>query len=297
MAIFRHSLGVLALFRPVVGGGVRGAGAVPLGVALELRPRVEQAVLTMRLAAASESPALRVQLARQAVLELLSVRSALSAVADCADSPQHAPIITQLFDEARAQDDYETLADAFAWLERQVEIRTRRELMVNRGLSHALAAAVLFSVGFFALRPTNIARGKWVTASSICGFTPSPPLGQDRLYRVVDGREKEQSFAVCTELEERPWVSVDLGRVSRVDSVVIFPRNDCCYGEGELPISVEVSTDNQRFEQVGVSSRPGTADFPWHFSVTGRHARYVRISSLAKEKPHIVLGEIEVYGS
>ncbi|HET7540965.1 MAG TPA: discoidin domain-containing protein [Polyangiaceae bacterium] len=249
----------------------------------------------MRRAAASESATQRVQLARQAVRELHALRSK-SRRERRVPSRHQATIAGLASQSSERPNEYETLADAFAWLERQIDTRTPRERIVNRAFGHALLAAALATGGYWAFSSKNLALGKEVTASSICDLTPQPPLGQSRLQRLVDGRPKEQGFAICTELEVHPWVTVDLAREARIDRVVVFPRNDCCYGDDELPIQIELSGNNRDFEVVGSSDRPATADFPWRFAIQGRRARYVRITSPANEKRHIVIGEIEVYG-
>jgi hypothetical protein len=160
----------------------------------------------------------------------------------------------------------------------------------------ATPLALLVSIAWFVVAPKNVALGKPVSASSTAWYTPAAPFAKDALYRVVDGRQRERSFAIHTELETKPWVEVDLGKPYRIDRVVAYPRTDCCFGEEQLPIVVELSKDNQRFEVVSRNSTPATVDFPWRFATGGVSARYVRISTDSKEPRRVVIGELEVYG-
>jgi hypothetical protein len=194
-----------------------------------------------------------------------------------------------------AHREWQDLASLFAWLERRIDTRTEREIALRRSASGG--ALALFFAGLFwvLLSPTNIARGKPVSASSLCGYTPAAPLGAPRLERAVDGRRRELTFAVCTEVEPKPWVMVDLGAPHVIRQVVVYPRSDCCFGELELPVGIELSDDNQHFELAETISEPATPELPWRFSVHGRTARYVRVSTDAKESRQVVIGEIEIY--
>jgi hypothetical protein len=143
----------------------------------------------------------------------------------------------------------------------------------------------------------NLARGRRVTASSVSPSTPAADPGEHRLSRVVDGVVAERaSFALCTNLEVRPWVTVDLGKVRSVDRVVVHPRSDCCWGDYDLPMRVELSLDGTRFAAVASNNRPFTDDMPWKIDAGGKRARFVRVMSPADEPRHVIVSEIEVLG-
>jgi hypothetical protein len=227
---------------------------------------------------------------------------ALRAIGALPGARRHARVLEQLATSsppdgsgAHARREWEDLARLFAWLERRIDTRTEREIALRRWASGGALALFFAGLLWVLLSPTNIARGKPVSASSLCGFTPAAPLGSPRLERVVDGRRRELSFAVCTDVEPKPWVMVDLGAPHVVREVVVYPRSDCCFGELELPVGIELSNDNQQFELAETISEPATPELPWRFSVHGRTARYVRVSTDSKESRQVVIGEIEIY--
>jgi hypothetical protein len=297
--------------------------AVALGRAVEARRHarasLERAVQTMRAAERLEPGELRSQWARQSVLALLdayalsvsraglesssrqpfSLEEALTAVARLPGARCHGPT----FEALRApgagahslQREYQRFAELFAWLERHVEVRTEREIRLSRWQRCGSLALACAGVLWAFTSTKNVARGKLVSASSVCGYTPATPLGRPNLDRVVDGRRREASFAVCTEVEKKPWVAVDLEQSHALTEVVVYPRTDCCFGELELPIGIEVSNDNQHFEFVGKKSVPATTDTPWRFALRGRSARYVRVSTDSKEPSQVVISEVEIY--
>ena len=267
----------------------------------------------MRAAEHTESVDLRGQLASQAVLELVEAYATslsrdqaptgvepLAQVARLSGANRHAQTISRLQGIGSAPRtsrlEYESLVQLFAWLEPRIDARSAREVLLTRWFRCGALLVLLATVAWLAIRPKNVALGKQVSASSIASYTPAAPFGKDALSRVVDGRQREQSFAVHTELESKPWVKVDLGKVYRIARVVVYPRNDCCFGEHELPIVVELSNDNQHFEIVAGHASPATVDFPWRFATLGQRARYVRLLTDANEPRQIVIGELEVYG-
>lgn len=180
--------------------------------------------------------------------------------------------------------------------EGSVQSTTRRELVARRWLRRAALIGAACLALWLVVRPKNLALGKSVAASSVCAWTPQAPLGRERLYRVVDGVETEQSFALCTNDEKDPWLTVDLASSRRVDRVVVYPRADCCYGQLELPLSLQLSDDNQHFETVETTNTPAIPESPWRFSVSGRRARYVRLISHDQTARHIVISEFEIFG-
>jgi hypothetical protein len=277
----------------------------------------------MRAAEQAESPALRGQLARQGLQELIEAYATslapgplgseplggarprsdaerLALIACLPGATRHAQAISALqgLDSTPQPSglEYERLGRLFAWLEARIDARSAREVRLTRWFRCGALLALLATVAWLAIAPENVALGKQVSASSISSYTPAAPLGKDALYRVVDGRRREQSFAIHTENEPKPWIKVDLGKPYRIARVVVYPRDDCCFGEHELPLVVELSNDDQHFEIVARHTVPATVDFPWQFATPGRSARYVRLSTDAKRPRHIVIGELEVYG-
>jgi hypothetical protein len=207
---------------------------------------------------------------------------------------------------------------ACEWMNLLIDARSPRERALRAALAAVLGwprgaviagVVVLLVVASVWLAPRNLALGKTVTASSICGATPAPPLGRrpaGRLDRLVDGVTVEGAmsrvewahgnFAACTELEVHPWFTVDLGADHTIDEVVVYNRADCCWGVDDLPIEVQISGDNRSFVTVASRTQPFTDDFPWRASFASRRGRYVRLYNPLSLPKNLVLGEIEVHG-
>jgi hypothetical protein len=287
----------------------------PLERRLMMRREVETAVQTMRAAERIDGSRLRLELARRALRTLLPPLAAAHGVAGAERLPtleesiayaaslpgasQHQRTLERA---SRASSDsieepvFGELARAFAWLEAQVDVRTERELAAARVLRFAALGLALVLVGGQAFGARNLARGAAVSASSSCGSEPPPPLGKEAGFRLVDGWERELTYAFCTQRERGPWVTVDLGRPRRVDEVVVYSRNDCCWGRHDRPLSIQLSLDNQEYATVATRQAPFTAQFPWRVEVGHAKARYVRLFGPAEKSTEIVLCELEVFG-
>jgi hypothetical protein len=187
-----------------------------------------------------------------------------------------------------------------------VDTHAHRELLLQRALRWAGVTVALGATVYLVVGSTNVARGRTVSASSICPHTREAPPGMDALSRLTDGTRVEGwvgpghewgqvAFAMCTELELHPWVTVDLGRERTIREVVVYGRSDCCWEE-TVPLDVQLSVDNQAFVTVATRTDPFTADFPWKVEVEGRRARYVRLYQMRDTPANIVLSEVEVYG-
>jgi F5/8 type C domain len=280
----------------------------------KIRSEVESAALSMLAADELKCSRVALELAERALGALLpavaaahgqagaaewpSIEAALAHATRLPGAPRHERALAHASGAARPPSTvaYAELARAFAWLEAQVDTRTARELRVVRWLRRAALVFPLALIAWQAFGAHNLARGAAVSASSSCGLEAPPPLGKDRLFRLVDGRRQEPTFALCTKYELSPWVTVDLGRSRRIEEVVVYSRADCCWGRRDLPISVQLSLDNQEFETVATRSEPFSAEFPWRLSVDDARARYVRLLSPSRKPSEIVLSELEVYG-
>jgi len=216
-------------------------------------------------------------------------------------------------------DAFRDLAAACEWMDMVIDAQSQRERALRAELAGVLAwprgaviagVAVLLVLASVWLAPRNLALGRTVTASSICGATPAPPaVGRrlpDRLGRLVDGVKVEGamsrvewahgSFAACTELEVHPWITVDLGGDHAIDEVVVYNRADCCWGVDDIPIEIQISGDNRTFVRVASRTQPFTDDFPWRASFATRRGRYVRLYNPVNLPKNLVLAEIEVHG-
>lgn len=151
--------------------------------------------------------------------------------------------------------------------------------------SMVLTAALLwFALAQFALQPTNYAKHRATTASSVAYDTT--PDG------IVDGKEYG-AFGFHSAPEPSPWIRIDLGRRYAIDSVKVFGRHDCCYDQS-VPLSLEFSDDDQEYSEVAVKQNRFDQVDPWVISAKRRVARYVRLRTLRESV--LVLSEVEVFG-
>jgi len=293
--------------------------SLPPGLLARVRVEVEAAVDTMRMADRADDPKLSLETARQALSRLFAATAALH----CGDAhnleftttgvPEQTLAVVQALPGAHrygraiewlARTDpaeqggvtYRDLSRLFAWVENRLDVRTGREITLA-SLARCLTVAVaLFALYWLPFGAHNVARGKHVSSSSVCGAVPTLLLGARPLYRAVDGVQREQSFAVCTEREVHPWIAVDLAKPYNIDEVVVYARNDCCWGEDDLPLSLQTSLDNEHFVTIAEKTEPFTAEFPWEIKSRGVRGRYVRLISEAPDPRQLFVGEIEVYG-
>jgi hypothetical protein len=198
------------------------------------------------------------------------------------------------------------LVELHEWTAALLDLRSDRETQLLRASRWGVLGAALVCAAWALLGTKNLARGKPVTASSVCRYTPDAPLGKDRLSRVVDGIRAEGriahgewvhgTFALCTDTQVHPWVTVDLGAVRKLHEVVVYNRSDCCWGLDDIPLELQVSVDNQTFTTVATTKNPFMDDFPWRVRLRRRPARYVRIYNPSDTPKNIVINELEAYG-
>lgn len=180
---------------------------------------------------------------------------------------------------------------AIAYLRDQVEPRTEHELKVVRGVRlGALGAIVLVAlslVGWRALSPKNIARGKPVVASSQHPQSLASPDG------LTDG-STSGAYGVHTQAEDDAWVMVDLQSIQKVGEIKVFNRGDGYFDEG-LPLSLELSEDGATFAEIDRRTTSFSRWKPWTFDAAGKRARYVRVKKVGRG--YVALSELEVYGA
>jgi hypothetical protein len=82
-------------------------------------------------------------------------------------------------------------------------------------------------------------------------------------------------FAVFfhTQEEESPWIEIDLETPTRVASVEVLNRTDCC-GDRDVPLVVELSSDRKTWREVAKKNE----DFvDWKATFSPQETRYVRL--------------------
>ena len=189
-----------------------------------------------------------------------------------------------------------TLVAVASHLAALIDTRTPREIVLKH-VTLLVALVLLVTCGVRSVfGPKNLALGRAVTASSVCAYTPPAGYRLERLGRVVDGARLEKTFAMCTDKQAKPWIEVDLAGMHTISDVIVYARTDCCWGQDDLPLSVEISKDDKRFTTIGTRRSPFTDDMPWRVDAGDRRARYVRLIIKAPEARNIVISEIEVHG-
>lgn len=185
-----------------------------------------------------------------------------------------------------AIDDFEVTT---RWLLRLVEPRSPRDLQFARIVRLLVLAlglgGLLIGATIKLLSPTDIARHKVAGSSSAeYGTTPAG---------AVDG-EKNGSFGFHSGLEDSPWWSVDLQRTYRLKTIKVFGRGDCCT-EQSVPLAMEVSDDGLSFRKIAERIEPFSEKEPWVVRPASAFARRVRLRT--ERRGHLVLGEVEIYGT
>jgi len=272
----------------------------------------------MRESERADTAAMRVQLAQGAVRELVVAVGAAKlklqsgAPTDWPDPQQAKEIILALPMSGRhrqavfcafdsfpgiylAEQEFRKLAELFAFLEAEVDLRTHRELWLTRILRLATFAGAALCLGWYIATPRNIALDKRVTSSSSCPQAATARVAQPKMGRAVDGIRYDAPFAACTEKEVHPWIQVDLGTMHSIAEVDIYGRTDGNSAMDEIPAAIQVSLDGEKYETVGTTSLPLVIDLPWRFKVPARKARFVRLTSGSQRPQQFFIAEFEVY--
>lgn len=183
---------------------------------------------------------------------------------------------------------------ALGWARAQVESRTLFEIRVAKAVRLSTAALVtiglLYWTGCLIWQAPNVALHKPVFASSRYPGSSAPADNS----AVVNGTF-EGTYGVHTNIEDNPWVTVDLQREYRITRVEIYNRGDGWFDE-ILPAALELSSKRGRnFVEVDRRTTGFSQSSPWVYTGHGEPARYVRVRG-TKRPAYVALSEIEVYG-
>jgi hypothetical protein len=174
-------------------------------------------------------------------------------------------------------------------LRRLIEPRTATQIKYTRWLRLALLAlaglGILAGCVFLIFQAENLAEGKPVRASSQFPGTPGA-------QGITNGKV-EHTFGVHTQIQDKPWVELDLLNLTSVTKVKVYNRGDGWFDEN-LPLTLEVSTDGAHFTEVARRIQPFRNDKPWIWKSKGTPARQIRVS--LPRHGYIALAEIEVFG-
>jgi hypothetical protein len=145
-----------------------------------------------------------------------------------------------------------------------------RQALTGLGLLEKLAPAIC---RVWPISPTpslrNVAAGRPYTSSSTWGGPsfPFPP-------------EPNGQAAFHTDLEDQPWIIVELGASYLIDTIIVHNRSDLCQERAES-IAVALSADGVTFEDVYAPSKPsifGDGELALRIHVEPRSpARFVKL--------------------
>jgi hypothetical protein len=186
-------------------------------------------------------------------------------------------------EEAQARAD--SILPALRWLRELVEPRTLSQvsyLKWRRFAALVLAAAL---AAYAILSPRNLALHRPVLFSS----KHSASTAADG--ELVDG-VLSSTYGAHTNLEQMPWVMVDLGRPRKIGLVKIYNRGDSAFDEG-LPLILEFSEDAVNFEEIDSRTTTFSISAPWTIAPRGKVARYLRVRG--KQGGFVALNELEAY--
>ncbi len=131
------------------------------------------------------------------------------------------------------------------------------------------AAMVVLAGGTMAFRrltaKADLATGKPFTASS--AYEPFSASGKANTPVEFD------TFFHTRE-EDHPWVKIDLGAVTRVKSIDVKNRPDCC-GERAVPLVIESSMDGDTWLEL---ARRSDSFSEWTATINPTDMRFVRLS-------------------
>lgn len=151
--------------------------------------------------------------------------------------------------------------------------RLRRQRWLRPGLALALLACAALCVVLVRM-PRNLAAKKtWIASSAGWTFARAGNTGQ----------RGSEGLMFHTDLQDNPWVTVDLGSLQSVRGIKLENRVVCCQ-ERAVPLAVEVSVDGKSWTEVARRSELFTA---WDARFRKVSARYVRLRVLRHSVLHL----------
>ena len=184
----------------------------------------------------------------------------------------------------------EELSVVARWLSRLVDPRSPREIKMARVVrllvGTAALLAILISLGTRIFSPKNLAHYMPATASSEALSTTATGA--------VDG-SRRGTFGFHSQLEDTPWLSIDLGRPHAITRIEVFGRNDAGPYDQSIPLVLETSDTGADYGQVASRTEPFSDSEPWVIKpAPPLVTRYLRLRTTRRS--YLVLNEVEVYG-
>jgi FkbM family methyltransferase len=187
------------------------------------------------------------------------------------------------------------LTQKVAWLEGR--LCSINEIVRNSEADLLSSSRQIYQLTLKSLDPdNNVARGKAASQSTVSEWSTMEGAGG-----AINGK-KTGEFGFHTQLEDRPWWTVDLGESFEISAILVFNRLDAC-SDRVRALRVLVSTDAGHWTLIyDHAGRPpfGGINFlegrpPLLISLPGVRARFVRIECVDRTFLH--LDEVEIYRS
>src|SRR5260370_173371 len=131
----------------------------------------------------------------------------------------------------------------------------------------------------------SIARNHPVPLSSVCPGTHARPGA------LVNGI-LEYSYGAHTDVQDDPWILLDLERPRRIGKIAVHNRGDGYFSEC-LPLILEVGTDGSSFKQLAVRETVFSRTDPWVLDRLDETVRYIRLRTTGRT--YIALTELAAY--
>jgi hypothetical protein len=166
-------------------------------------------------------------------------------------------------------------AEALVW-DLDAPRRHVERVFVQRWLRATLAAAILVLLVFGVRALTlgaDLAKGKPFRLSSQLSSWASCVANNNSCFGLM----------FHTEIENNPWVEIDLGAPKQIHRIEVINRSDCCEDRA-TPLVAEVSTDRASWTPVG---RREEEFGSWKLSFPPRTARYVRLRATRHTALHL----------
>ncbi len=174
-------------------------------------------------------------------------------------------------------------------LERAIDPRRRGETIRRRAVGSAVfALALLLGAATLSARMRmirSIARNHPVTLSSVYPGTHARPGA------LVNGI-LEYSYGAHTDVQDDPWILLDLERPRRIGKIAVHNRGDGYFSEC-LPLILEVGTDGSSFKQLAVRETVFSRTDPWVLDRLDETVRYIRLRKTGRT--YIALTELAAY--
>jgi hypothetical protein len=184
----------------------------------------------------------------------------------------------------------EELAVVARWLGHLVDARSPREIKTARAFRVLVAAgaalALLVNLGIGLFTPKNLAAHKVAVASSEALSTTASGA--------VDG-SRSGAYGFHSQLEDAPWLSIDLGATFAITRLKVFGRADSPYDQS-VPLALEVSDDGTHYRELAARTEPFSDHDPWVFHpAPALTTRYLRLRTMRRS--YLVLSEVVVNGN